>query len=54
MSAVPHAQYQKVLSEIKDQMPKRAMVVGPTLLQSRNNEADHKKMVGVSRGATPY
>ena len=54
MSVVHHDQYQGVLTVITGRMPKRATVAGPTLLQSRNNEADRQKTVGVSRGATPY
>ena len=27
---------------------------GPMLLQNRNSEADHQKMVGVCRGGAPY
>ena len=54
MSVVLHAQYQTVLSEMDDQLPERAMGVGPALLRSRNSETDHQKMVGVSRGGAPY
>ena len=54
MSVVHRDQYQGVLTEIMDRMPKRATVAGPTLLRSRNNEADRQKTVGISRGATPY
>ena len=54
MSVVSHAQYQTVLSKKIDNLPKRTMNVGPTLLLNRNSEADHQEMVGVSRGGAPY
>ena len=53
-SVVPHAQYQTVLIKMIGYSPKRATGVDPTLLQNRNSEADHQKLVGVSRGGAPY
>ena len=35
-------------------LPKGAMGVVPALLRNRNNEEDHPKTVGVSRGGAPY
>ena len=53
-SVVLHSQYQTILSEMIGYLPRRAMGVGLTLLRNRNSEADHQKMVGVSRGGAPY
>ena len=53
-SVVPHAQYQRVQSEMISPLPERTMGVGLTLLRNRNSEADHQKMVGISRGGAPY
>ena len=53
-SVVVHAQYQTVLSEMNDHLPKRAMGVGPLHCCKTATAQRTIKMVGVSRGGAHY
>ena len=54
MNAVSPAKNLEVLSEVTVQQLGKMEDEGTALLQSHNSEADHQKIVRVSRGGAPY
>ena len=54
MNAFSSAQSRELLSEVTVLSLGKVVYEVPTLLQNRNNDEDHQKMVGVSRFGAPY
>ena len=54
MNTVSPAQNPAMLSAVTAHQSEELEEEGPKLLQRRNSESDHQKMVGVSRGGATY